>query len=59
MNSIEMRHIKPTFFGIRIDDVTIWKAQLQMQYTVYTGSGQLQQCSGVAESHGAPAADVI
>lgn len=33
--------------------------QLQTQYTVYTDSGQLQQRSGVAESHEAPATDVI
>lgn len=59
MNNIEIRHIEPTFFDVRIDDITIWKVQLQMQYTVYTGSGRLQQRSGVAESHEAPAVDVI
>ena len=55
MSNIGIRHIESTFFGVRIDDMTIWKAQLQTQYTVYTDSGQLQQRSGVAESHEAPA----
>ena len=59
MSNIGIRHIESTFFGVRIDDMTIWKAQLQTQYTVYTDSGQLQQRSGVAESHEAPATDVI
>ena len=59
MNNIGIRHIESTFFGVRIDDMTIWKAQLQMQYTVYTDSGRLQQRSGGAESHEAPATDVI
>ena len=59
MSNIGIRHIESTFFGVRIDDMTIWKAQLQTQYTVYTDSGQLQQRSGVAESQEAPATDVI
>ena len=45
MSNIGIRHIESTFFGVRIDDMTIWKAQLQTQYTVYTDSGQLQQRS--------------
>lgn len=37
MSNIGIRHIESTFFGVRIDDMTIWKAQLQTQYTVPVG----------------------